>query len=70
MNISCNERAIKDIVDQLGNVVKNELRRLLQTCVTCEHFTKDNEHCTLAKRRPPAEVIANGCSSYEPEIPF
>ena len=40
------------------------------TCITCKHW--QDAHCTLYNAVPPAEVIANGCESYEDAdyIPF
>jgi hypothetical protein len=54
--------------------IKQEIRRGLRTCVTCEHFDKDNETCKLTEGlRPPATVIAHGCDRFIHEhdnIPF
>jgi hypothetical protein len=41
-----------------------------QSCMNCEHFKKQEELCTVYKARPPAHVIAVGCTEYEWEIPF
>lgn len=50
-----------------------ELRAIgcIHSCITCEHFNHTYEMCELAKQKPPAEVIANGCPSWAfEEIPF
>ena len=43
-----------------------------QSCMSCKNFTEATELCKLANARPPAKVIAFGCSSYEDkmEVPF
>lgn len=55
------------------DVLNHNARRsdLFQTCTTCEHFSKE-EICKLANQRPPANVIADGCTEYKDfdEIPF
>jgi len=42
------------------------------SCISCINFTEEAEFCKLYKARPPARVIAFGCSSYfdQEEIPF
>ena len=42
------------------------------SCVNCYHFAKTEEVCGLdpLRRRPPAEVIAKGCPSFEEDVPF
>lgn len=47
-----------------------ELHGLHTKCTNCENFKHDTEKCALANQRPPAKVIANGCSAWEHEIPF
>lgn len=60
--------------DAILNVLNHNGRRsdYFQTCITCEHFNKQTEFCELANQRPPALVIADGCSSYTDtdDIPF
>jgi len=36
----------------------------LKTCITCSEFTEETEICKKFKARPPARVIAFGCSSF------
>lgn len=40
------------------------------TCISCKHWQQ--ERCSLYNLVPPAEVIANGCESYQDRdfIPF
>jgi hypothetical protein len=45
--------------------------RLLHSCLTCKNFTEATEGCALAQgERPPARVIAYGCSAWEDENPL
>jgi hypothetical protein len=48
------------------NTLNNNGRRtdLFATCITCEHWDDAVELCKLANKRPPAKVIADGCTSY------
>jgi hypothetical protein len=70
MNISERELATNDIIRRLTEVIRVELNSSIRTCITCDNFTEKTEVCELAKCRPPARVIANGCSSYEEVVPF
>ncbi len=58
-----------DLQHALLNILNHNGRRsdYFQTCITCEMFNKETEHCKLANQRPPAKVIADGCSSYTDE---
>jgi hypothetical protein len=49
-----------------------EKSRLYRSCLTCEHFDEATELCLLngANQRPPARVIAMGCSAYFELPPF
>lgn len=49
-----------------------ERARLHRSCLTCEYFDEPNELCRLngVNQRPPARIIALGCSSYFEEPPF
>lgn len=49
------EAAVADLIEQA---------RIYRSCVTCQHFTDATERCGLAESRPPARIIATGCSSY------
>lgn len=42
------------------------------TCITCEHWKKEEEICNKFGIRPPACVIVDGCEYYEDndQIPF
>ena len=71
-------RELKQIPFQLQEAIINILNHngrrtdYFQTCITCEHFDNETEHCKLANQRPPAKVIADGCTSYTDfdAIPF
>lgn len=45
---------------------------IMRTCISCDHFLEQTEHCTKYNARPPARVIAFACPSYEDDndIPF
>lgn len=58
--------AIRYCADELGKAVIEGR----QTCVHCKHFNNTLEVCALANQRPPARVIAFGCSSFVEDIPF
>ena len=43
----------------------------LRSCLNCEQFNKITEGCAIAgDQRPPATVIALGCSEWIFDIPF
>ena len=70
MNISRNSIVTKEIAAELAKQVEKYLDSCLQTCITCDNFTEKTEICKLANARPPARVIASGCSSYDEKVPF
>jgi hypothetical protein len=51
---------------------KSKRSDFFQTCITCNNFDSETETCKLVNQRPPARVIADGCSSYKDkdEMPF
>lgn len=55
------EASVADLIEQV---------RLFRSCLTCQRFTEATELCGLASVRPPARVIAQGCSSYFEVPPF
>ena len=59
-------QAIRECAAAIGKAV-NDGRR---TCVQCIRFDQRTEQCALAGQRPPAQVIAFGCDSFEEDIPF
>jgi hypothetical protein len=72
-------RQLKKIPHELQNAILNILNNngrrtdYFQTCISCTNFEKENEVCKLAGTRPPAKVIADGCTSYTDNddwIPF
>lgn len=56
------------LVEQISELV--DRARIYQTCLTCTNFDEATEICSLAKVRPPARVIAQGCSAYNEVPPF
>lgn len=68
-------KAIKDIAQELGDVMRRHLDECTRCCPNCLFWingpeTAPIEICELAERRPPARVIAFGCERYEDKIPF
>jgi len=41
-----------------------------RSCIDCDNFQSVSEFCMLAKARPPAKVIAQGCELFSNDIPF
>lgn len=62
-------RLVQAVGDALGPLAEaiHDARR---SCVTCLNFEMSSEKCLLARKRPPAQVIAFGCDEYERDIPF
>ena len=56
--------------NELVKGIRKELSAQKINCITCWHFDEKNEICKIASARPPARVIALGCSSYSEEVPF
>lgn len=40
------------------------------TCLNCEYWDKEKEHCKAFSARPPLAVIVVGCPVWLGEIPF
>lgn len=57
-----------DVPDMLRLAKKIHERRVIPSCLTCEHFVEANELCIKYKQRPPARVIAYGCPSWDDNI--
>ena len=70
MNIDRNSILAKELATELAKQVEKFMISCLRTCVTCDNFTEKTEICKLANARPPAAVIASGCSSYDEKVPF
>ena len=64
------KKAVADIVEQLMKGMEYRLNAATKTCLNCTHFIEHTELCKLASARPPARVIALGCSSHDDEVPF
>lgn len=45
---------------------------ILESCISCEYFHEKSEICKKYHQKPPARIIAFGCSSYSDidQIPF
>lgn len=43
-----------------------------QTCLVCDHFMEQTEHCMKFNARPPARIIAFGCEGFSDDnhVPF
>jgi hypothetical protein len=64
------ERNIAIALQSCASQVARGIVDALQTCVNCQHFDEGVEVCKLAGQRPPARVIAHGCPSHAPAVPF
>lgn len=64
----CIADAIKTCARAIGTAVVDGRT----TCVHCAYFDLQSEKCYLAQppARPPAKVIAFGCASFTPIVPF
>lgn len=47
---------------RIVQLIQETLRR---SCVSCLHFERGAEQCKRVWVRPPAQVIAYGCISYQ-----
>lgn len=56
----------EDSLRQRAEIMGQELR-LWRTCLTCCYFDETIEVCRFARppARPPARVIAQGCTFYD-----
>lgn len=59
--------------------IRNQLGSEWPSCINCTYFTDSiygpktgRELCTFkgVNMRPPAEIIAKGCPSFEDDVPF
>lgn len=71
-------------IEALPFIVRNNILQIIgiegkrsdyfQTCITCEHWSEPKELCKKFNVRPPANVIVDGCDSYQDyqlsDIPF
>ena len=70
MSINKTSFIVEELAKHLAEAVRADLATCFQTCITCDNFTEKTEICKLANARPPARVIASGCSSYDEKVPF
>jgi hypothetical protein len=70
--MSTREKQVATALTSIGKTIAVALVDAVTTCVNCDHFDEPSEQCRLANARPPARVIAFGCSSYisAKDIPF
>ncbi len=65
-----------DLSSALTHAIWNNLKRTdifpFQNCLSCTRFTEATEMCSFWNAKPPARVIAFGCSKYidQSEIPY
>lgn len=62
-------KAVNDIAEELGRIMRRHLDECTRCCINCEHW-RATEICVLAGKRPPAHIIAFGCEQYKDNIPF
>lgn len=54
-------------------LAKAQPEELVKNCISCENFKQDNEVCSKYNQKPPARVIAFGCTEYTnltEDVPF
>lgn len=57
----------------LALTLKLHQKRIITSCLTCQHFNEAGETCALAPppyQRPPARTIATGCAQWDEGLPF
>lgn len=65
------EQAIKALSEELCKQLVFILDTNLRSCLNCTRFNEQREVCILYVQRPPAKVIAKGCSEWDSiELPF
>lgn len=64
------EKAVNDIAENLGKLVRQHLDECTRTCVNCQHFAYRAVVCNLNGQKPPPRIIAFGCEFYKDNIPF
>lgn len=72
MNIDERAKQRQIILDKVMSAIYSALDERLKSCVNCVHWSPDYEKCNKFKARPPAHIIAFGCSEFFSidEIPF
>lgn len=60
------KRMVLAHVEQIESLLA-DIRRAARGCETCDHWSGA---CDLVNAVPPAEVIAEGCERWVPEVPF
>lgn len=63
-------RRLEDALNNYSS--KHNKEGLTPSCISCEKFRESDEYCTAFYAKPPARIIAFGCSSYldKDQIPF
>ena len=54
-----------DVPSMLKLAQKIHEMRVIPSCMTCNNFEEETEHCRLFQQRPPARVIAYGCEYWD-----
>jgi hypothetical protein len=62
--------AVQQLHDYVADMSNDVEYKTADNCLNCEHFDEDKEICSKYKARPPARTIAEGCPSWEIDIPF
>ena len=63
--------AVQQLHDHIAKMqTKDPIRIPYDNCLNCAHFNMKKEVCIKFKRRPPARVIAEGCPSWDIDLPF
>lgn len=56
-----------ELIERIRNAM--EAAGVFRNCTECMYWKSDGEMCDLYKQRPPAQVIIDGCDSFD-VIPF
>jgi hypothetical protein len=58
-----------NLVNRIVKLIEDA--RTEKSCLSCEHFDEPKEACAAFDNlRPPARIIATGCSAYQGKVPF
>lgn len=62
--------AVCQLHEYIAKMNNDIVTKSADNCLNCENFDEDSEVCSKYKARPPARTIAEGCESWDLDIPF